>query len=116
MDCGARTVSQGQRRRQLCCRYWETQDQNESFNICIRTGVYLERKPWNVPTRYTSDIFYNNLEVGELDHSHCVEGHIEKDERPFEEGVDGVGCRPLALTADTEGRAHLQGCGAPCAG
>lgn len=56
-------------------------------------GVYLYWEPWNVPARYTSDILYNNLKVRKLDHCNCIESYVEQNERPFEEGVDGVRCR-----------------------
>ena len=46
----------------------------------------------DVPSTEPFDVFYNKFKALKIKSSHGIEGYIEKDECPFEEGVDGVGC------------------------
>lgn len=46
----------------------------------------------DIPARDSPVVLHDNLKVLELADGDCVEGDIEKDKGPFEEGVDGVCC------------------------
>lgn len=50
----------------------------------------LFRKPVNVPSARSLDIFYDQLKACKVQSGNGVKGDIEKYEGPFEEGVDGV--------------------------
>lgn len=56
---------------------------------CARQG--LARKPLHVPLGRALDVPDDHLESVKVQRRHCVETHVEKDERPLEEGVGGVG-------------------------
>ena len=69
----------------------ETEDQNRKRKeVAFGWGVYLAWEPRNVPTRYPSVVLDHNLNVLEFGDGDRIECHIEEDERPFEERVDGI--------------------------
>jgi hypothetical protein len=72
-----------------------TKEEERSENVLKSLhsiGVYLFWEPQNIPTRNSSIVFYNNLQVLKLADGDGVEGDIEENEAPLEEGVDGVRC------------------------
>jgi hypothetical protein len=69
----------------------------------------------NIPTRYSSVVLYHNLEVLELADSDCVEGYVQEDKSPFEEGVNGVSYAIVSTARSlTRARTCLQQHGEPC--
>jgi hypothetical protein len=46
----------------------------------------------HVPSARTLGVLDDNFKGCEVDGGNGVEGDVEKDEGPFEEGVDGVRC------------------------
>jgi hypothetical protein len=90
-------------------------DQKMFLKACIRRGVYLFWEPQNIPTRNSSVVFYNNLQVLELADGDGVEGDVEENEAPLEEGVDGVGCINIGFCSRKGWtQAYLQRHDEPC--
>lgn len=52
----------------------------------------LSGKPLHVPLGGTLDVPDGDFKALEVESGNGVEGHVEEDERPLEEGVDGVCC------------------------
>lgn len=59
--------------------------------VAFGQDVYLAWEPWNIPARNPSVVLDHNLKVLELDKSDGIECDIEKDKRPFKEGINCVG-------------------------
>lgn len=57
------------------------------------TSYQLLRKPQDVPSAQTLDVLYNNFKAAEIESGDSIKGDIEKNQRPFEEGIDRVGSR-----------------------
>ena len=55
-------------------------------------------QPGNVPARDALDVPNHNLETLKIEDGACVEGDVEEDECPFEEGVDGVCYIPYLIS------------------
>jgi hypothetical protein len=85
--------------------------------VAFEQGVYLAWEPWNIPARYPSIVLDYNFKVLKFDGSDRVECDIEKDKRPFEEGVDGVCWKQVSnIRAAKPGKTYLQPRDGPCAG
>ncbi|KAH9822846.1 hypothetical protein Tdes44962_MAKER04679 [Teratosphaeria destructans] len=50
------------------------------------------RKPRHIPPAQALDILDDQFERAEVESGDGVEGDVEKDQRPLEEGIDCVGC------------------------
>lgn len=92
---------------------------NAHNSFCIlAASSYLLREPRNIPSGDAPRILDHDLEVGELHHCDGVEGHVQEDEGPFEEGVDGV-CWAKSVSGysipPTLDMTYLRPRGAPCA-
>lgn len=51
------------------------------------------RELHDIPTGHPSVVLDNNLKILELVDGDGVERHVQQDEGPLEEGVDGVCCK-----------------------
>lgn len=52
----------------------------------------LSGKPLDVPLARALDVFDYNVEGIEIERRHSVEGYVQEDQGPFEEGIGGIGC------------------------
>lgn len=59
--------------------------------VAFGQGVYLAWEPWNIPARNSSVVLDHDFKVLELDEGDSIECDIQKNERPFKEGIDCVG-------------------------
>jgi hypothetical protein len=81
----------------------------------------LSRKPLHVPLAHALDILDNQLERIKVQRGDGVEGDVQNNQRPLEEGVDGVGCAVSrgfssnSLRKQTKS-SYLPAHGEPCAG
>lgn len=56
-----------------------------------RISYQLFWKPLDVPSADALYILDLKFEAIKVPSCYCIKGNVEEDERPFEEGVDGVG-------------------------
>jgi hypothetical protein len=53
----------------------------------------------NIPSAKSLHVFHHNFKTGEVESSHSVKANVQKDECPFEEGVDCVSCPWSAMAS-----------------